>query len=148
MVKRKASQSLAIYISLLCCICSSKNEFNTTITNQSDLDKFLITVTSRDDVRYVHLSLAASGSSYTLDIVKLMQINLEHNASVIVVGEGGGVDINCTATLSDLEELRKLNLSLSRASLVILDGLVFRTCPLPIVIEEVLTVVISNCHFL
>ena len=122
-------------------------DWTVTITNQSELNQFLNNATSRDNIRCVHLSLAA-GNSYKLDIVKFMQINLEHNASLTVVGEGGGVDINCTASLSDLEELRKLNLSLSRASLVMLDGLVFTSCPLPIVIEEVLTVVINNCHFL
>ena len=143
------NQNLTVYILLLCClyriVCS--DECNVTITKQSELDQFLNSATSRDKVRCVHLSLAA-GNSYKLNIVKFMQINLEHNASLIVVGEGGGVDINCTASLSDLEELRKLNLSLSRASLVLLDGLVFTSCPVPIVIEEVLTVVINNCYFL
>ena len=155
MVKREASYTRS-YISLFCClygfvcveVCAS-NVGNITITNQSELDQFLDNATSsrRDNLRCIHLSLEA-GNSYKLDIVKFMQLNLEHNASLTVVGEGGGVDINCTTSLSDLEELRKLNLSLSRASLVLLDGLVFTSCPVPIVIEEVLTVVINNCHFL
>ncbi|XP_065905479.1 uncharacterized protein [Dysidea avara] len=137
-----------VYITCADSFCADDlADWTVTITNQSELNQFLNNATSRDNIRCVHLSLAA-GNSYKLDIVKFMQINLEHNASLIVVGEGGGVDINCTASLSDLEELRKLNLSLSRASLVMLDGLVFTSCPLPIVIEEVLTVVINNCHFL
>lgn len=147
----KREGSARVYTSLLCClygfICASSNECNITITTQSELDQFLIDATSRGNLRCVHLSLAA-GNSYTLDIVKFMQVNLEHNASLTVVGEGEGVDINCTASLSDLEELRSLNLSISRASLVLLDGLVFTTCPVPIVIEEVLTVIVKNCHFL
>jgi len=136
---------------LVCClygiVCASR-ECTKTITNQIELEQFLNSATaSRDNISCVHLSLAA-GNSYKLDIVRFMQINLEHNASLKILGEGGGVDINCTASFSDLEELRKLNLSVSRASLVLLDGLVFTACPVPIVIEEALNVVISNCHFL
>ena len=154
MAKRKTNTTRSICYGLfVCClygiVCASREcSINMMITNESELEQFLNSAgASRHNISCVHLSLAA-GNSYKLDIVKFMQINLEHNASLKVVGEGGGVDINCTASLSDLEELRKLNLSISRASLVLLNGLVFTACPVPIVIAEVLTVVISNCHFL
>ena len=54
---------------------------------------------------------------------------------------------NCTASQSDLEELREVVQPISRASLVLMDGLVFTGCPVPIMIEEASSVVIQNCVF-
>ena len=74
------------------------------------------------------------------------------NGSLIMESKGGPAEINCITSLSgytiyDLEKLREALQPLSGASLVLLDGLVFNGCPVPILIEEALNVVIQNCVF-
>ena len=64
--------------------------------------------------------------------------------------EGNGsllAEVTCKTSLSDLEELSKTIQPLSRASLVLLDELVFTGCPIPILIEEASNVIIQNCIF-
>ena len=56
-------------------------------------------------------------------------------------------EINCKTGFSDLEMLSKTVQPLSRASLVLLDGLVFIGCPVPILIEEASNVIVQNCVF-
>ena len=57
------------------------------------------------------------------------------------------VDIDCVGGPTNLEELFEAVQPLSRASLLILDSLIFLECPVPLLIEEVSKVVISNCIF-
>ena len=123
--------------------------WNVTIMNQLDLTRFIENVTTYTDrwnaTNCVHLSLAG-GRQYELDIVKLMKIAI--NGSLIMEKNGSLLaEINCSTAISDLKELSKAIKPLSRASLVLLHGLVFTGCPVPILIEETSNVVIKNCVF-
>ena len=44
--------------------------------------------------------------------------------------------ISCTSTL------------IANVSLVVLDRLIFTECPVPVVLEEVSTVIVQNCEFM
>ena len=123
--------------------------WNVTIVNQLELTRFIDNVTTYTDrwntTNLIHLSLAG-GRNYELDIVKLMKISI--NGSLIMEGNDSLLaEVNCKTSLSDLEELSKTIQPLSRASLVLLDGLVFTGCPIPILIEEASNVIIQNCIF-
>ena len=124
--------------------------WNASVTTQSQLDQFMENVTAYNDRRntsYLHLSLAGETNSYTLDIVKLMNISLTNGGSLILESKGGSAEIDCTASQSDLKELKEVVQPISRASLVLMDGLVFTGCPVPIMIEEASNVTIRNCVF-
>ena len=77
-----------------------------------------------------------------------MAINWIVNSSLAIIGNYETVNIHCTTNVTDLEELRDILKPISRAQSVLFDGLVFTKCPVPIVIEEVYTVMILNCVFL
>ena len=109
------------------------------VTNQSQLDQFMNNVQNLTDA---HLTLTGD-NSYVLDIVKLMKI-YKDSGQLIMESKGGPAEIICTASESDLEKLREVE---SRASVVLMDGLVFTGCPVPIMIEEVDNVTIQNCVF-
>ena len=120
--------------------------WNVSVSTQPQLDQFMGDMTAYNDIRntsYLHLSLAGD-NSYTLDIVKLMKISLTNNGSLILESKGGSAEIDCTA---DLEELKEVVQPISRASLVLMDGLVLTGCPVPIMIEEAYNVTIQNCVF-
>ena len=123
--------------------------WNVTISSQLEMNRFIANVTAysnkRGTVDCLYLSLAG-GTNYEIDIVKLLNINVT-NGNLIVKSKGGSVEINCTAHSSDLENLTQILHPLSRASLVLLDGLIFIGCPVPILIEEASNVVIQNCVF-
>ena len=119
-----------------------------TISYQFQLDEFLTNVSFQQDSNSdtcVHLLLSA-GTSFKLDVLQLMSIRLGINGSLSVMGNS--VDINCTSDTTDAEELRSTLQPISRALLVLFDGLVFTKCPVPIVMEEVANVIIQNCVFL
>ena len=125
--------------------------WNVMIADQLDLTRFIENVTTYTDrwnvTNFIRLSLAG-GRQYELDIVKLMKITI--NGSLIMEKNGSLLaEINCSTGISDLdlEELSKTIKPLSRASLVLLDGLTFTGCPVPILIEEASNVVIENCVF-
>ena len=120
--------------------------WNVSVSTQPQLDQFMGNMTAYNDIRntsYLHLSLAGD-NSYTLDIVKLMNISLTNNGSLILESKGGSAEIDCTA---DLEELKEVVQPISRASLVLIDGLVITGCPVRIMIEEASNVTIQNCVF-
>ena len=124
--------------------------WNVTISSQLEMNRFIANVTAYNDknrstTNCIYLSLAG-GTSYEMDIVKLLNINVT-DGNLIVKSVGGSVEINCTAHLSNLDELSQIVQPLSRASLVLLDGLIFTECPVPILIEEASNVVIQNCVF-
>ena len=123
--------------------------WNVSVASQSQLDQFIENVTAHNGERntsYFRLSLV-SENAYVLDIVRLMNINLIDGGSLIIESNGGTVEIDCTASHSDLEELREVLQPISRASLVLMDGLVMTGCPVPIMIEEASNVTIQNCIF-
>ena len=145
--------------SVLCCwityavCCNELDEnlavWNATIVNQLQLTQFIDNVTMYTDhwntTNCLYLSLTG-GTNYELDIVKLMKISV--NGSLVMESEGGSADMNCTIDPQyDLEELSQTLQPLSRASLVLLDGLIFTGCPVPILIEEASNVAIQNCVF-
>ena len=134
-------------------ICSLRRSAK--ITDQSKLDLFMNNVSLYENPNAntticIQLELVRVDStvhtSFTLDLVQLMRINLGANGSLEITGNS--VNINCTTNVTDSEELRKLLQPISRALLVSLDGLVFTRCPVPIVMEEVVHVIIQNCVFL
>jgi len=135
------------------CTCndvSSASKWIVHVNNQAELDDFINNATSFTDKtanRCIQLSL--TGGKYTLDVVKIMQLKLGTGGGLMVVGVGvdGGVDINCTASTSNLNELRNTFRPISHVALIAFDGLIFNSCPVPIVIEEVSVVVIKNCVF-
>jgi len=123
------------------------------INGQEELDNFIDSVTSftvNDKNRCIQLLL--NGLSYKLDLIKVM------SASAVELGTGGGlvmigvskprVTINCVANSSELEELRSNLRPIANVSLVVLDGLKFTGCPVPVVLEEVSTVIVQNCDFM
>ena len=124
---------------------------NDSITKQSELDQFVESVRmNHNDSRCIELSLVGN-NSYTLDIVDFMNVtsfSIANNGSLIMQGIGGIVDINCVSSKSDLNELLQILRPISNAQLVILDGLVFINCPVPVLIEEVSMVMVQNCVFL
>ena len=129
------------------CACP---ENDVLIRNQTELDRYL-----DDEISYRGENNATrcikwthTGRSYQLDIVELMKINLQQSDSLIIQGHNGNmVDIDCVGGPTNLEELFEAVQPLSRASLLILDSLIFLECPVPLLIEEVSKVMISNCIF-
>ena len=120
------------------------------IRNQTELDRYLDDEISyrREDYATRCIQWILTGSTYQLDIVELMKINLQQSDSLIIQGHNGNmVDINCVGGSANLEELFEAVQPLSRASLLILDSLIFLEYPVPLLIEEVSKVVISNCIF-
>ena len=117
------------------------------VTTQSQLNQFMENVTAyNEDTYIIHLSLAGE-NHFTLDIVKLMNVSLIDGGILVMEGKGGTVEIICIASHSDLKELKEVVQPISRASLVLMDGLVFTGCPVPIMIEEASNVTIQNCVF-
>ena len=144
-----------VVISLICrkvsCIspgaeshtCSARKSV---ISDQSQLDLF-ITNTSLYDNSTKCIQLSLDGSSFNVDLLQLMRLNLGTNGSLEITGDS--VNINCSINITDHVELKDmLQPIISRALLVLLDGLVFTKCPVPILIEEVSTVIVRNCVFL
>ena len=116
------------------------------ISDQSQLDLF-IRNTSLYDNSTKCIQLLLNGSSFNVDLLQLMRINLGTNGSLEITGDS--VNINCSINTTDRVELKDmLQPIISRALLVLLDGLVFTKCPVPILIEEVSTVIVRNCVFL
>ena len=120
--------------------------WNVSIVSQLDLNQFMENISAHGDqqkavtTNCLYMSLAAG--DYELDIITLMKLSI--NGSLVIKSEGGSVGINCTAdSLISMEDLQPL----SRAPLVLLDGLIFTGCPVPILIEEASNVVIQNCVF-
>ena len=130
----------------------SDNVPNWTVSvhDQAGLNTFMEeAMSSINSSRCIQLSLAGD-FSYRLNIVKMMQINLGtgDGTGLIVVGVNRRVKIECFANVTDLEELRKILKPISNISLLILDGLIFVRCPVPILIEEVSLIVVKNCEFM
>lgn len=123
------------------------------IANQSELDQFVKTASdiwNYNIGRCIHLSLAGD-NNYTLDIVDFMNVtssSLADNGSLVIQAVGSKVEINCMSDQTDLDKLRQILQPISNALLVLLDGLVFINCPVPVLIEEVSVVIIQNCVFL
>ena len=123
--------------------------WNVSVTTQLQLDQFMENVTAYNDRRntsYLHLSLAGD-NNYVLDIVKLMNISLTNGGSIILESKGGPAEIDCTASPSDVKELKEVVPPISRASLVLMDGLVITGCPVPLMIEKSSNITIQNCVF-
>ena len=126
-----------------CFNCSTVIE----ITDQRRLDEFIQdSSNNRNGNVSKCIQLSFTRNNFQLDLLQLMRINLGTNGSLVITGDS--VILNCIVNTTDLEELRKLLQPISRALLVLFDGLVFTRCPVPIVIEEVANVIIQNCVFM
>ena len=118
------------------------------ITNQSQLNQFLNSSRAssiKGNGQDVNISLDGDSKSYVLDIVTLMRMNIS-DRNLIMKGEGGLAKINCT-TDHDPEKLQEIVQPILHASLVLIDGLEFTSCPVPIMIEKATKVMIQNCVF-
>ena len=118
---------------------------NISINGQGELDDFVNNLATNDDKdRCIQIFLTGK-SVYSLDILKIMRIKLGTGGGLVIIGV---TDPQVTITnTSNLEEL--INTSLvANVSLVVLDGLVFTECPVPVVLEEVSIVIVQNCTFM
>ena len=123
--------------------------WNVSVSTQPQLDQFMENMTAynnRRNTSCLHLSLAGD-NNYMLDIVKLMNISLTNGGSLILESKGAPAEIYCTASQSDVKKLKEVVQPISRASLVLMDGLVITGCPVPLMIEEASNVTIQNCIF-
>ena len=127
------------------CGADAVHSYSKRVSNQLQLDRFLDNITSwtreprRRYPRCIQLSL--TGDSYQLNVTKFVRgLNLKENDSLKVEVEGERAYISCM-------DVHASSLLLSRASMVVFDGLVFTGCLRPIYVEEVNTVVIQNCVF-
>ena len=130
------------------------------INNQDTLSQFIADVEANSTAIFteslcIELKLSAMpatdrGVVYKLDILKLLNINLGNNGSLIFMGVPNHthVSVDCiTDNYTNLEDLNTTLKPFSKAALIVLSGLVFTRCPIPIVIEETDMVVIQNCIF-
>ena len=122
------------------CICLNKE-----VTSQVELDRYIDEAArGGDNTRCIQWILV--GSTYQLDLIKLLSISLQQNDSLMIQGYNGTlVDIHCIGGTSDMD-LETVQ-PLSRFSSIVLDSLNFTDCPVPILVEEVSKVIISNCNF-
>ena len=125
-------------------------KWNVTIHGQEELNNFVDNVTSfksKNMDRCIQLFL--TGKNYKLDIIKVMKIELGTGGGLVIAGlTKRRVKINCVANVSGFEELKSILKPLSNVSLVVLDGLLFTGCPIPVVLEEISTVIVQNCEFM
>ena len=125
-------------------------KWNVTIHGQKELDSSFDNLTSFSNVSTDRcIQLILTGQSYRLDVIDLMKIKLGTTGGLTIFGAANPrVKINCVSEESDLEKLRSLLKALSNVSLVVLKGLTFIGCPVPVVLEEVSTVIVQNCDFM
>ena len=128
---------------------NSTRIISTTINGQRELSDFVNNVTSTNADKDRCIQLLLTGKSYSLDIIKIMRMKLGTGGGLVIVGVANArVAINCVApNVSDLEELINNSTLVANVSLVVLDGLLFAECPVPVVLEEVSTVIVQNCVF-
>ena len=134
---------------VLCFIPELRNNdcYAERISDQSQFDLFVKNVSARDNDNTTKcIELLLIRNNLKLDLLRLMRMNLGTNGSLMIVGDS--ITIDCYSDVTDLEELRDMLQPISRALLVLFDGLVFSKCPVPIVIEEMSNVMIQNCVFL
>ena len=120
------------------------NSSNVTITDQRQLNKLQDEIlNSSNPTKCIQLLLA--GNSFELDLLLFTRIN---SGSLAIIGINS-VNIHCNTTtnVTYLENRLKNLQPLSRAVLLLFDGLVFTKCPIPIIIEKVSNVIIQNCVF-
>ena len=115
------------------------------ISNQAEIDQLMKVLRGLNTLSCIHLVLAG-GNSYKMNIIELMTCSgstTDH--SLIMESQSGLAEVNCTAGSSDLDG--QALQPLSRASLVLLDGLIFTGCPVPMLLEEASNIIIQNCIF-
>ena len=139
---------------------NSAATWNVSIDGQEELDSFVDNLTSSTQnsssnsreliERCIEVSL--TGTSYRLDVIKLMKVKLGVGGGLVVQAatNRSRVKINCVASSvsTSLEELESALKPLSNVSLVVLDGLIFTGCPVPVLFEEISTVIVQNCDFM
>ena len=123
---------------------------NVSINGQEELDNFVDNVTSfADDDTDRCIQLFLTRKAYKLDMIKIMGVKLGTGGGLIMIGVANPlVTIDCVSTISGLQELRNNLKPLANVSLVVLSGLRFAGCPVPVVLEEVSTVMVQNCDFM
>ena len=120
---------------------------NVTINGQEELDSFFDNLSLFTKDRCIQLYLTEQ--SYNLDIIKIMRMKLGTTGGLAIFGVANPrVKINCVSDVSGLDKLKSVLKALSNVSLVVLEGLTFIGCPVPVVLEEVSTVIVQNCDFM
>ena len=123
--------------------------WNISLYEQEELDSFVDNITSLNDEADRCVQLFLTGKSYELDIIRIMGLKLGNDGGFVVIGVADPpVTIKCVVNASSLEDLRNSLKPLANVSLVVLDGLLFTECPVPVVLEEVSTVIVQNCLFM
>ena len=123
--------------------------WNISITGQDELDGFIDNITSLNDDTDRCIQIILTRSSYDVDIIRILGTKLGTGGGFVMMGVADTpVMIDCVADASGLEDLRNNLKPLADVSLVVLDGLLFTECPVPIVLEEVSTVMVQNCVFM
>ena len=110
--------------SLDCNDVSSTSNWVVHVENQAELDDFMNNATfftADDETTNRCIQLSLTGGAYTLDVVKMMQLKLGTGGGVMIVGVAGAVDIDCTASTSNLDELRNIFKPISDVALVAVD---------------------------
>ena len=121
-------------------------KYNISINGLSELNDFVNKLTDNDEDRCIQLFL--TGKSYTLDMINIMRSKLGTSGGLVIVGVPNlRVTKSYIANMPSLEELINSTL-VANVSLVVLDGLVFTECPVPVVLERVSTVIVQNCVFM
>ena len=112
------------------------------VNNQSEIDRLMSATHDQSNTpECIHFSLTG-GHTYKVNMTKMMILGT--NGSLIMESKGGQAKVNCATSSLDLDKTLQ---PLSNASLVLLDGLVFTGCPVPILLKEASIVVIQNCLF-
>ena len=118
--------------------------FNVSISGQGELDDFANNLaTNKSDNKDRCIQLILTGKSYSLDVIKVMGIKLGTNGGLVIVGVA-----NPRVTITSLEQLINRSALVANVLLVVLNGLLFAECPVPVVLEEVSIVIVQNCVFM
>ena len=128
--------------------------WNFSLYEQEEFDSFVDNITSLNDDADRCIQLFLTGKAYELDIIRIMGLKLGNDGGLVIIGGMAAdpwppaVRINCVANATNLEDLRNSLKPLANVSLVVLDGLLFTECPVPVVLEEISTVIVQNCMFM
>jgi len=121
------------------------------VSDQFQLDCFIDNITSQqpDEQQPRTIQLSLTPNVYQLNVTKFVRrVDALDDYILIVKGENGEVLINCMDEgIVSISREHLQNRRILKASMIVLDRLVFSGCVLPVYVEEVDTVVIQNCVF-
>lgn len=125
------------------------------INNQSDLDQNLegLRCTANGTAPVGgsrpsrNITIKMNANDYILDIVEFVNaVNLTDGDVFTLRGTGGTINISCSSYSNTSYDLLRMA-SFKRALEIVYDGITFTSCPAPLRIEDVTSVIIENCVF-